>query len=391
MATTGASICSACPAFSTTNATTGATNIESCKCSKGFYLTVDAGGLSTCAACPEGATTNSMGATDVSQCVCDVGRYFTTDASGAATCPRCKDVIPNSASLAYGATSSDACDCVQGFYLSTANSTRACIACNPSLMDCSIPGVTLANMPIKQGGWRLGNDTAIVHECFNAAACVGAPSGAGPTLSATASRGRRMDGASGSTAGDALCAPGHTGFLCGTCVDNWHGYSDATLCVACAEGTVLGYVPLILFGIALLAIIVVFCKQGALRANMSTIEAVVDDGVAATVQAKAEEELAQKAEKMVEVGTVAGASERPSLTVRAISRLQKWGPKFKIAVSLYQILQGIGAVFACVIQIGGCAPCLALRSGLRDGHSIRALTASRSHHFTRAPSPPSEG
>ena len=85
---------------------------------------------------------------------------------------------------ALATTSSDACECIQGFYLNvTAEGMRTCVACDPNLMDCSIPGVTLANMPIKPGGWRMGNGTSTVYECFNPLACVGA---AGPSSSANA-------------------------------------------------------------------------------------------------------------------------------------------------------------------------------------------------------------
>ena len=95
-------------------------------------------------------------------------------------------------------------------------------------MDCSIPGITLANMPIKPGGWRMSNATSSVYECFNPDACVGNPGVMGSNATQSRRRlsagdGRRLSAGDGvSTAGDALCALGHTGFLCGTCLENWY-------------------------------------------------------------------------------------------------------------------------------------------------------------------------
>ena len=161
---------------------------------------------------------------------------------------RCNDVLTGSTTLVAGATSVEDCDCIQvqgcmcvvynafarthintymhthiahtyciqGYYLEANATSRSCVACDPLLMDCSTLGITLANMPIKPGGWRLRNTTSIVYECFNPDAC-----NPGVAGSNTTQRRRLSAGASTSTAGDDLCAPGHKGFLCGTCVTDW--------------------------------------------------------------------------------------------------------------------------------------------------------------------------
>ena len=178
-------------------------------------------GASVCTACPAFATTNAEGSTSIHDCECTVGRYLDIST---ATCTQCQTIIPDSTTSLPGAISSDECECNLGFYSELVNETKSCVPCDPVLMDCSIVGVTLANMPIKPGGWRLSNTTSIVHECFNPDVCVGNPGVAG----SNATQRRRLSaGASTSTAGDALCAPGHSGFLCGTCVAGWCGAPHA--------------------------------------------------------------------------------------------------------------------------------------------------------------------
>ena len=227
MDATGATTCIRCPAFAETTGT-GATSIAMCKCSKGFYAdfiykAADDAGSMVCSACPEGSTTITAGATSVEQCICQQGRFLSIHIDDA-TCPQCKDELAWSTTIVAGATSVEACDCIEGYYLEANATSRSCVACDLLLMDCSIPGITLANMPIKPGGWRLSNSTSIVRECFNPDACVGNPGVAG----SNATQRRRLSaGASTSTAGDDLCAPGHAGFLCGTCGTDWCDAFDA--------------------------------------------------------------------------------------------------------------------------------------------------------------------
>ena len=70
----------------------------------------------------------------------------------------------------------------------------------------------------------MSNATSTVYECFNPAACVGTAR-AGSNMTQR----RRLDSGDGtsmagddtSMASDIYCAPGHTGFLCAACMDNW--------------------------------------------------------------------------------------------------------------------------------------------------------------------------
>ena len=173
-----------------------------------------------CSACPDGSTTSAAGATSVDQCICQEGRFLSLAADGGTvTCTRCKDALEFSTTLEVGATSVEACSCLEGYYLESNATSRTCVACDTTVMDCSIPGITVATMPIRSGAWRMSNDTTRVYSCFNPGACDPAV-----TTADNATRRRRLDTAAqggSSTAGDALCAPGHTGFLCGTCAPDW--------------------------------------------------------------------------------------------------------------------------------------------------------------------------
>ena len=375
-------VCKVCPSFSTTSAT-GSTSVDACECVKNYYEATSDGGSKICAACPEGSSTASNGATSVNQCVCDAGRFFKIDASGAATCPQCKDEIPNSASILKGATSFDACDCIPGFYQSIVNGTQTCVACDPILMDCSIPGITLANMPIKRGGWRLSNTTSTVYECFNPDACAGNPGAAG----SNATQRRRLSaGASTSTAGDNLCSLGHTGFLCGACVANWcgaphacppvslpsnrgwrgplftshmlrflhehdnrYGYKDGQLCSECAGNTGLAFVPGAVLLVAVIISIIIFCRGGG---EVVSMETALDSGLTAALEEKALEKRDEAtAEAMDAVESRAKAAPNAECDIKhrvakLVSRAAKFSVKFKILVSLWQVLQGIGAAFS---------------------------------------------
>ena len=330
MPSTGASVCTNCPTFATTNEANGSTSIAACQCVKGYFMDTDTSGATVCSPCPEGATTDTAGSTSLNQCLCDATRFLSIDdTTHAASCPQCKDIRPSSSSTIKGATSVDACECIQGFFLETNGTSKACVACDPLLMDCSIPGITLANMPIKEGGWRLSNDTSKVYGCFNQQAC-----------NATIGKRRRLVfSAEASTAGDALCAPGHTGFLCGTCADQYHGYSDTTLCQPCASSMVTGFIPLAIALLVVLLLVIFYCKHSKGAGLAETVDTIVKGKVKDVMLEKAEE---KSSEAMADLEK----SEKQTFAMRVIRCLARFGPKAKILISLYQILQGIGAVFA---------------------------------------------
>ena len=145
-------------------------------------------------------------------------------------------------------------------------------------MDCSIPGITVANMPIRAGGWRYSGNTTTIIVCFNRDACAGnlgiaAPAPANTTANATAGR-RQLATISADLAtqtfGDVLCAPGHTGFLCGQCADNWHGYKDAKLCSECTGSLFSAFWPLIALVVILILAALLKWKMGTVGISLET-------------------------------------------------------------------------------------------------------------------------
>lgn len=213
MPATGASVCTNCPAFSTTEKV-GQASLSACSCAKGRYMVMNTN-EAVCTSCPAFSTTTITGSVDISDCICDKGLFMDIDVNGNAFCQQCDQVIPSTTTLKKGATSSAQCVCLPGYYEETNATSGAvrCVKCDPDLMDCTIVGLTLANMPIKPGGWRLSNNSEIVHECFNPLACAGA-TGPNGTIASPSTRRRRLAAGEISTAGDSLCAEGHRGFLC---------------------------------------------------------------------------------------------------------------------------------------------------------------------------------
>ena len=229
--------------------------------------------------------------------------------------------------------------------------------CDPALMDCSIPGITLANMPIKPGGWRLNNASSMVYECFNPDACTGNAGVAGSN--ATQIRRQLSLGADISTAGNDLCAPGHTGFLCGACIEDWYGYKDDKLCSECEGNTALAFVPLILLVVAALLASLAWLKGGSLINFETLMEGGAQEAIEEAVEAKREEALAKIEESQDRLAAVEDQApltkkqKRLSMVLKVVSVgnkvvtfIQKSKTKIKILISLWQILQGLGATFA---------------------------------------------
>ena len=232
--------------------------------------------------------------------------------------------------------------------------------CDTTKMDCSIPGITLANMPIKAGGWRFGNSTSDIVACFNPDACPGndgilttlslsgtnASNSSANTSASVRRRRLNTDPASIDTSGDALCAPGHTGMLCGACKANWYGYSDAKLCTECVGETISGgFIPLII----LVLLVVLALVINAVRKSGLNVETIAEGGLKEAMTEKAQE----KAEEIAAAAALNTATSPPKKTavglfLGLIARVQAFiaSTKFKILVSLWQILQGMGGVFS---------------------------------------------
>ena len=242
-----------------------------------------------------------IGASEPSPCA--VGRYGD---STRRTDDQCSGACAEGHYCAAGSTTATPPSCTVGFYLERNASSASgyqCVACDPELMDCSQPGTTLANMPIKAGGWRIGNGTATVYTCFNPDACVGAaggPNAADNTTAGASSRRRLAASLSLGTFGDALCAEGHSGFLCGACVEGFYGYSDAKVCTACGGNMALSFVPLIILLLAALLALVVFMRGGDITGGIDVEGVMKGDGLQAALEEKMQEKMEEQADALVE-------------------------------------------------------------------------------------------
>ena len=271
---------------------------------------------------------------------CGVGRFG--DQTGR-TDDKCSGACAEGHYCAEGSTKPNPAACTVGFYLEETLSVNgpsfACLPCVTATMDCSIPGVTVANMPIKSGGWRYSDDTVNIIQCFNPNACAGNPgiaaAPANETDNATASdtspaRRRRLstDGNETRTFGDELCRVGHTGFLCGQCKDNYHGYKDDAECEECGGSIIMSSLPLIaLVVIILLALLLKWRMGMAVGINLETA---LEGGLQEAVVEKIDEKQAEVMEA-VEARSNDKAA-KPNKLVALLARMQKFQVKFKILV-----------------------------------------------------------
>lgn len=293
---------------------------------------------------------------------CAVGRFGNAEGR---TDEKCSGACKEGHYCAPGSTIPNPPACAVSYYLESvpgpnATTTFKCVTCNAAVMDCSVPGVTVANMPIKAGVWRLSNSTVTIEECFNLLACAGnlgiaAPAPALPTNASNttnttntsvveAAAGRRLSVAVvEETYGEALCAPGHTGALCGTCKANWHGYTDQKLCTECPEGGefLSLFLPLIVLLVLLLVALLVYKKFGTMGLSA---EAVLEGGLTQAAKDAAKEAVALKLNNAVAANDQK-EGEKKNILLTIISRVMKFSVKFKILISLWQILQGLGAIF----------------------------------------------
>lgn len=176
-----------------------------------------------------------------------------------------------------------------------------------------------------------------VYECFNPAACAGASR----NVSAASTSRRQLSTNSASTAGDSLCADGHMGFLCGTCVDGWYGYKDSTPCAECSGSMGLSFVPIIIFSIVAVVAIVFFCRGGNLTGGVDMTMA-LKEGLSEAVEATVD----GKTNNVVGGARATTRKEKAAaFGLKAAGKIARLGVKLKILLSLWQILQGISANF----------------------------------------------
>ena len=366
-----ADLCAPCPSGSFSEGV-GSTSCELCP--QGTHLPTSVVGVSiaSCAACAPGSYGSTLGLATDACTLCPAGKFSEelssiscSECPAGAYCPEgavearaCREQIPYSTTINAGITSIDGCFCAVGYYLGGNGTSRECVQCD-SIMDCSIVGNTLAELPILPGGWRFSPESTVIWTCHNEAACDNTL-----VVQATATNSTRRRLQSTPTFGDALCAEGHRGFLCGTCIENWHGYSDSQVCSECGGSLALAFMPLVLIILALVGATIAFIRTGEMVLDAGTL---IDGGTQSALKAKAEELFQNQVEAVAEEN----AEEKPHKGCKEntrwfmftlVGKVQNFTTKLKILLSLWQVLQGISAVFsipfptfyeATVDEIGG--------------------------------------
>ena len=120
--------------------------------------------------------------------------------------------------------------CAAGLY---ADADGVCVECTKRL-DCLRSGRTLANLPIKPGGYRFDETTEIVRNCLmGERACPG-----------------------GNGTSDALCARGYEGPLCAVCSEGFI-LGRGNKCIECASSSAIASISVPLTVLAVLFVAVV--------------------------------------------------------------------------------------------------------------------------------------
>jgi hypothetical protein len=173
---------------------------------------------------------------------CQVGQYCPEGSVVGKLCP------PGSTTDGRGATSEDDCGCSAGSYDAAhpLSGHHYCLECTEG-MNCTVANTGTQDLPVAAGYWRQHYWSAppngSLSACFTVEACLG-----GANLSA-----------------DAFCAPSQQGPYCAVCRDGYFGGGDGVLCEPCEGHAVITILPVVLIGIAFLAVlayVIVSCRRG---------------------------------------------------------------------------------------------------------------------------------
>ena len=343
--------CYACPDFAVRS-----THADRCVECPAHHMAMD--GAARCSPCPAGSARN-VGADACTPCpagmastggghsceLCDIGRYGDSESSKDR---KCSGACDEGHFCAEGSTTPKPAACTVGYFLevtldNNGASSFACVPCDDSVMDCSVPGVTLANMPIKAGGWRYASSTATIVHCFNPDACAGHLGIAAPLSNASGSvigslRRRQLSISGNSTDvqetfGDSLCAPGHRGFLCGECEEDWYGYKDNAVCTECTGSLFSAFLPLIGLVVVVVLASLIKWRAGSVSLNIETaLEGGLQEAVNEKIEEKKEEAIEKIEGRFVEAIEANEAKSKPNIALRLMARAQKFAVKFKILV-----------------------------------------------------------
>ena len=140
-----------------------------------------------------------------------------------------------------------------------------------------------------------------------------------------------------------------------------YGYKEDTICSECGGDMALAFVPLILIGIVALIAVIAFLKGGSLINLETMVQGGAKAAVKEAMQAKHDQMLEKVNEKVAEnqqakaegAQSKSGKHKAMSFTFmvvfyvqKVVGFIQRAGVKIKILVSLWQVLQGVGATFS---------------------------------------------
>ena len=356
--------CIRCPEYATTF-DIGRPSIYDCGCEEGFVEDRDVceGGVERCCVCEKGDGIVSAGGSDVCE-KCVLGKY--KDRRGNVKCTDCKTEEWITAQM--GSDKADDCVCRIGYYkapslnesmLASGLSQTAsyglnyadaydewarltvetlqyelngeisydCFLCegtwDAGVLDatnCTYIGVDIINLPILAGYYRQQNTSRIVRECINPGPCLGGANW------------------------DTQCYYSHFGPYCGSCKKGYISGSPDELCGECLgdEGvTMVAYiVPFIL----------IICIVGGLYAKCSAMtKRLLLERLPMTVEVASGEDPADVWAVALSDASVQLGKDWPR-TYGVLNSVQEhfktFSPRFKILVSLMQVMNGLGTVFA---------------------------------------------
>ena len=319
--------CIKCPEFSTSPASS--TSINDCTCNDGFVQTVLADGSAKCECAPGKEIINGM------RCdPCQYGSYKTELANS--KCTECgSDVYSSEHPLGamqflttaqLGSTKPEECVCRVGYYhvadpVTGQDECKLCTDTHYQMRpgtNCTEPGTRLDVLPVMPGFFRQGPKAQMVRKCINIdadAACLGGV------------RTNESD----------KCAEGHGGPYCAVCDSGYHGGGNGKPCVPCEGDTGKTIVIQVSGAFGVLLVLVLLLLRFGRKAVETAAAVAENDG---DYQGMAEEEAQAKLEAVAEEGP-----PKKKLVARAIGFAQGFGVKFKILISLYQVLNGLGMVF----------------------------------------------
>ncbi|GMI40345.1 hypothetical protein TrCOL_g12999 [Triparma columacea] len=248
----GSDVCKSCPDYMTSQP--GST---SCHCKDTFLSTINPFNNEPTCTCGPGTTLENGACV-----ICVNGFYKSTTSLG--PCTSCNKVSVKNAiqSTRPLATSPLSCMCSRGDYRtlepppqdeSNNNATfiGQCLPC-PEGTNCDKAGITMGSLPLLEGYWRSGTNTANVVQCYTESACAQSDEAQQNTTARNAT-----------FLTDSQCAEGHIGPICNVCKPKWvkSPTGECFECKPTSTSTSAGLSIVLLVGLPLLLFFLVKRKR----------------------------------------------------------------------------------------------------------------------------------